>query len=205
MAIHEGFVSLESVCRKIVLGMNYATYDNFTGGPVPGYKSHKAYLAEAPAMALVNVQEKALLAGYSLKIFDSYRPVKAVEYFQEWAKLPETNPLLKARFYPKFTRLDLFQQGFIAKQSSHSRGCAVDLTLVDLSTGFEVDMGTEFDFFDELSHTDAPAISQEQKNNRMMLRDLMESEGFRNFFQEWWHFSFRPEPFPGQSFNFDIE
>lgn len=205
MSIHPGFVSLEDVCRKLVLGMNYATSDNFTGGVVPGYKAMKAYLAEGPAMRLVQVQEKALLAGYSLKIFDSYRPVKAVQYFQEWAKLPENNPMIKARFYPKYSRLDLFQQGFIAKQSSHSRGCAVDLTLVDLNTGLEIDMGTEFDYFDELSYTDAPGISEEQRNNRMLLKDLMESEGFRNFYQEWWHFSFRPEPFPGQSFDFDIE
>ena len=202
---HPDFVSLSEVCRELIVQMDYSTPDNFTGGVVPGYKTQKAFLAKDPAMALSRVQEKALAQGYSLKIFDAYRPVKAVEYFQHWAQLPETNPDFKKRFYPKFNRLDLFEKGFIAKQSSHSRGCATDLTLVDLKTSRELDMGSEFDYFDELSHTDHPSITELQRENRQLLKGLMESEGFRNFYQEWWHYSFRPEPFPGVYFNFDVE
>jgi D-alanyl-D-alanine dipeptidase len=202
---HPDFISLEDVCRDLIVQMDYSTPDNFTGGVVPGYKAKKAFLAKEPAMALAKVQEKTLAQGYSLKIFDAFRPVKAVQYFQDWAKLPETNPDFKKRFYPNFNRLELFEQGFIAKQSSHSRGCATDLTLVDLKTGKELDMGSEFDYFHELSHTDSPLINDIQRTNRVLLKELMESEGFRNFYQEWWHFSFRPEPFPGVYFDFDVE
>lgn len=201
---HTEFVSLEEVCKKLIVRLDYSTELNFTGQIVPGYHVKKALLAITPAMALARVQEKALVQGFSLKIFDSYRPVKAVKFFQDWAKLPENNPYLKSKYYPKYQRLDLFELGFITKQSSHSRGCAVDLTLVDIETLLDLDMGSEFDYFDEVSHTESGLISPLQLENRMKLKDLMESEGFRNFYQEWWHFSYRPEPFPDQSFDFDI-
>jgi D-alanyl-D-alanine dipeptidase len=201
---HPEFVSLEEVCKKLIIRLDYSTELNFTGQIVPGYHVKKALLAKTPAIALARVQEKALAQGFSLKIFDSYRPVKAVKFFQDWAKLPENNPYLKSKYYPKYQRLDLFELGFIAKQSSHSRGCAVDLTLVDIETLLDLDMGSEFDYFDEVSHTESGLISPLQLENRMRLKHLMESEGFRNFYQEWWHFSYRPEPFPDQSFDFDI-
>lgn len=204
MTIHPGFISLSDVCRNIIIEASYATTNNFTGKVVPGYNARKAYMGKAPAEALARVQEKALARNLSLKVFDGYRPVKAVKSFQNWAQRPEDNLELKNRFYPKFNRLDLFEQGFIAKQSSHSRGCATDLTLVDLNTGLELDMGSEFDYFDETSHTESKLISADQMKNRMLLKELMESEGFRNFYQEWWHFSFRPEPFPDQFFDFDV-
>lgn len=202
---HPDFVSLDEACPGIIIQVDYSTKNNFTGGIVPGYKATKALLVKSTAEALARVQKKALEQNLSLKIFDAYRPVKAVSFFQEWAKLSETNPEIKARFYPTFSRQDLFEQEFIAKQSSHSRGSAVDLTLVNLKTGRELDMGSIFDFFHEISHTDSPLITAEQRKNRTLLKSLMEGEGFRNFFQEWWHFSLRPEPFPNQSFDFDIE
>lgn len=203
--MHSDFVSLEEVCPEIIIQVDYSTIHNFTGEIVPGYKATKALMARSSAEALGRVQVKALSQELSLKIFDAYRPVKAVSFFQEWAQRPETNPEIKARYYPTFSRLDLFEKEFIAKQSSHSRGSAVDLTLVDLKTGQELDMGSIFDFFHETSHTDSPLITEEQRGNRMLLKTLMGGEGFRNFFQEWWHFSIRPEPFPNQSFDFDIE
>lgn len=204
-SIHPDFVSLTDICPEIQIEASYATSNNFTGSIVNGYKARKAYMAKVPAAKLCDIQIKALKQGYSLKIFDGYRPVKAVEFFQSWAKLPETNMSIKERFYPKFTRLELFEAGYIAKQSSHSRGSAVDLTLVDLSTGKDLDMGSEFDYFDDLSNTDSPLVSAEQRANRMMLKKLMEDNGFKNFSQEWWHFSFKPEPFPERSFDFDVE
>lgn len=199
------FVSLAVVCPDIIIQCDYSTTKNFTGEVVRGYKKTAAYMAKSPAEALREVQKSALAKGWNLKIFDSFRPVKAVAFFQEWAKRPETNPEIKAHYYPQFSRMDLFEQGFIAKQSSHSRGGAVDLTLVDAKTGKELDMGTHFDFFDERSNTESSRITDEQKKNRMALKELMESKGFKNFSQEWWHYSFRPEPYPDRSFDFDVE
>lgn len=203
--VHPDFISLLDVCPGIKIQADYSTIQNFTGQVVPGYKAQKAYMARSSAEALAVVQRVALERGLSLKVFDAYRPVKAVAFFQEWAKLPETRPEVKVIYYPKFTRMDLFEQGFIAKQSSHSRGSAVDLTLFDLKSGLDLDMGSGFDYFDVISHTDSPLITEEQRTNRILLKDLMELGGFRNFFQEWWHFSRRPEPFPDTAFDFDVE
>jgi D-alanyl-D-alanine dipeptidase len=200
-----GFVSLGELCPGIKINANYSTLENFTGTIVRGYKSHKAYLAKVPAEALCKVHNQAKAQGFGIKIFDAYRPVKAVEYFQEWAKIPENNNELKQVYYPSYTRLELFEKGFIAKRSSHSRGSAVDLTLYDLKSGKDLDMGTKFDYFDESSQTESPFITQKQQINRNLLKDLMESNGFKNFSQEWWHYSFRLEPFPGQYFDFDVE
>lgn len=203
--IPSSFLSLNDICPSMRIQMNYATSDNFTGEVVDGYKAKKAFLAKAPAEALCLVQSEAQKLGLTLKIFDSYRPVKAVQFFQAWAKKEETNPSIKQLYYPRFTRLELFEQGYIAKQSSHSRGSAVDLTLADAKTGQSLDMGSAFDYFDDLSHTDSPKITADQKKNRQLLRQLMEGKGFKNFSQEWWHFSFRPEPFPDQYFDFNVE
>jgi len=204
-SIPSGFVSLNELCPSMIIGMSYSTPDNFTGEVVAGYKAKTAYLAKIPAEALCLVQGEAMKKGFVLKIFDSYRPVKAVSFFQSWAKKSETNPKIKELYYPKFTRLELFEQGYIAKQSSHSRGSAVDLTLVNLKTQHALDMGSAFDYFDDLSNTDSPKVTAEQKKNRMILKELMEGRGFKNFSQEWWHYSYRPEPYPEQYFDFDVE
>lgn len=200
-----GFVSLGEICPELKIHMSYATPENFTGEVVEGYKARKAYLAKEPAQALCVVQAEAKKLGYSLKIYDSYRPVKAVSFFQTWARKPETNPQIKELYYPGHTRLELFEAGYIAKQSSHSRGSAVDLTLIDVKTGQNLDMGSAFDYFDDLSHTDSPKATAAQKKNRVILKELMESRGFKNFSQEWWHYSFKPEPYPDQYFDFDVE
>lgn len=203
--IHPEFRNLADICSDIKIHANYSTSENFTGSVVAGYKAQKAFMAKAPAAALCEVQKAAKSMGLSLKIFDGYRPVKAVQFFQDWAKKPETNPSIKELYYPGYTRLQLFEAGFIAKQSSHSRGAAVDLTLYNLETGKDLDMGSGFDYFDEISYTDSRKITEGQRANRMLLKDLMESRGFKNFSQEWWHFSFKPEPFPERSFDFDVE
>lgn len=203
--IHPGFVTLKEVCPNLNIYASYARLSNFTGEKVPGYKNISALMAKIPAEALCRIQKDAEEKGYGLKIFDSYRPLKAVAFFQEWAQRSESNPHLKEMYYPDFTRMELFENGYIAKQSSHSRGSAVDLTLVDLKTNEDLDMGTHFDFFGELSHTDSPKISSVQKNNRKILKDLMENRGFKNFSQEWWHYSFKPEPYPNEAFDFDVE
>lgn len=204
-AIPRGFVSLEEACPRIKVQASYSSHDNFTGEVVAGYKAKKSFLAAAPARALCQVHKRALEKGLALKVFDGYRPVKAVNFFMEWAKRPETNPHIKELYYPKFTRLELFEAGYIARQSSHSRGSAVDLTLTSIETGKDLDMGSGFDYFDDISHTDSEKVTDEQRANRLLLKELMEAEGFRNYSKEWWHYSFRPEPYPNRSFDFDIE
>lgn len=199
------FVDLSTMCSGIKIQLNYATRSNFTGDIVPGYKAKKAYFARGPAERLCLVQQDALKEGLTLKVFDSYRPAKAVASFLHWATLPETNPELKAMYHPKYTRQEILDLGFIAKQSSHSKGSAIDLTLERLSDGVELDMGTPFDYFDSLSHTDSKEVTRAQRRNRLKLKSLMERHGFRNFSKEWWHYSFRPEPYPDQYFDFDVE
>lgn len=203
--IHPGFVSISEICPSLKIQASYSSGNNFTGGKLPGYKSKKAFMAKIPARALCEVNSLARSKGLGLKIFDAYRPVKAVNYFWNWAQMPEDNPELKILYYPSFTRNELFEKGFIAKKSSHSRGSAVDLTLFDLKSGMDLDMGTGFDYFDEKSHTESPLITENQLSNRRLLRELMGSKNFKNFSQEWWHFSYRPEPYPNQYFDFDIE
>ena len=203
--IHPGFISLEEVCPGIKIQASYSSSDNFTGEVVAGYKAKKSYLARESALALCEVQKSALEKGLGLKVFDGYRPVKAVQFFMTWAKKPETNPQLKELYYPKFSRMELFEAGYIAKQSSHSRGSAVDLTLYNPVTGKDLDMGSGFDYFDDISNTESPKVTEAQMANRMLLKNLMESQGFKNYSQEWWHYSFRPEPYPNRSFDFDIE
>ena len=203
--IPQGFSLINDVCPSIVIQMDYSSDENFTGNIVRGYKAKKAYMVEVAVEALCKVQKDALEKGYTLKIFDAYRPKKAVTSFGEWAKLPENRPDIKKLYYPTFTRLQLFENGYIASQSSHSKGSAIDLTLVDTTTGKELDMGSRFDYFDVISHTASNKINPEQKKNRMLLKDLMESYGFKNFSQEWWHYSYKPEPYPDTYFDFDVE
>lgn len=205
MAYPTNFVSLSEHCPGILIEASYSTEHNFTGEIVEGYRARKALLAKQAADSLCKVQREALSQGLTLKVFDAYRPVKAVTFFQTWAQKPETNPKIKETFYPKFSRLELFENGYIAKQSSHSRGAAIDLTLALVKTGKELDMGTAFDYFDSRSNTASPLITEDQRKNRQLLQRLMEAEGFKNYAQEWWHFSLAKEPFPGQYFDFDVE
>ncbi len=200
----EGFVSLSQYCPSLVISADYATTENFTGEVVDGYRRVEAIYSKKGADALCRVQAEAQKLGLGLKIFDAYRPVKAVKFFGEWAKRPGDVPAIKERYYPHHTKLELFELGYIARQSSHSRGSAVDLTLVD-AKGVELDMGTVFDFFHEKSHTANPTITSQQKKNRETLLKLMTAQGFKNFHQEWWHFSLVDEAFPGRYFDFDVE
>jgi D-alanyl-D-alanine dipeptidase len=202
---HTGFVSIGELCPEVKVHMNYATTGNFTGEVVAGYKAKKAFMASGPAEALCAVIADAKKMGLGIKIFDCYRPAKAVAFFQNWAKKPETNPDLKRMYYPDYTREQLFVLGYIASKSSHSKGSAIDLTLFDLETGRDLDMGTAFDFFGELSNTDNIGVTAGQRKNRYLLKGLMEGRGFKNFSQEWWHYSFKPEPYPNTYFDFDVE
>ena len=202
--IPEGFVRLSEFCPSIQLGANYATSENFTGEVVNGYRRVEVLFSKKGAEALCRVEAEAKKLGLSLKVFDAYRPLKAVQFFLDWGARPGDVPELKERYYPHYTKAQLFELGYIARQSSHSRGSAVDLTLVD-DLGKELDMGTVFDFFHERSHTEAREITPEQRKNRRLLLGLMKAQGFKNYDKEWWHYSLVQEAFPGQSFDFDVE
>jgi len=203
--MEKGFLDIGQACPSIIINADYATKMNFTGTIVDGYKRVTAITSVEAVEALCKVQKEAEAKNLTIKIFDGYRPAKAVAFFLDWGKKPESNLEVKNLFYPKHTKEELFSLGYIATRSSHSRGSALDLTLVDKKTGKDLDMGTRFDYFDDLSHTDSPRITMEQRENRALLKGLMEKHGFKNFVKEWWHYSLVKEPYPDQIFDFDVE
>lgn len=192
----KGFVYLAAVCPSISQDIKYATADNFTGHIVPGYNKALAIITEEAAKRLALVQEQVVKDGFSLEVLDAYRPVTAVKAFKTWSLQPE-NGATQERFYPNLEKTDLFN-GYISDKSRHSRGSAVDLTLVDLKTGQKVDMGTPFDFLDETSHTEYPGTDSEILERRLYLKAAMEAHGFENYRREWWHYQLPDdiEPFP---------
>lgn len=196
-----GFVYLQD--PRMVFSMDYATPHNFMGRIVKDYHSKVCILTEAAASALIKVQDilSQRYPNHGLKIFDAYRPVNAVNDFKDWSK-DFTDIKMKQEFYPSITKLQLFEIGYIAEHSSHSRGSTVDLTII--KDGQELDMGTRFDFFGELSHTENPSISTQAQANRSMLKNLMHSQGFINLHLEWWHYTLENEPFPDTYFNFPV-
>jgi len=203
-SIPPNFVYVEDLIPDIVLEMRYTDENNFLGVAVQGYKSPVAILSRPAALALVKVQQELKENGYCLKIFDAYRPQRAVDHFISWARNPE-DTLQKADFYPEVDKKDLFSLGYISTRSGHSRGSTVDLTMVDYATGEEVDMGGSYDLFGEVSHHAFSQITQEQKNNRNLLKRVMMKHGFQPYSQEWWHYTYQPEPFPNTYFDFVVE
>ena len=198
-----GFVVLADHVPGIVQEIRYHSTYNFVGDRIDGYEEPIALLTIEAARALKTVANKAAVMGYRLKIFDAYRPAAAVRHFVLWG-IEDLDQRMKPFFYPDLEKEELFSQGYIAKQSSHSRGSTVDLTLLDMRTGREADMGTPFDWFSELSHPDSAAVTDEQRANRMMLRDLMTRNGFEPISCEWWHFTLRDEPYPDTYFEFPV-
>ncbi len=196
--IPNDFCSLENIPFDI----RYATHNNFMGRPIAGYAANKCIVSNAVADVLLLAQEKALTAGYSLIVFEAYRPLKAVEDIVQWSLNADTQN--KERFYPDIDKDTLFDQGYIALRSTHTRGAAIDVTLINPITKEELGMGTEFDFFGSTSHTASEDISTSSKNNRRLLLSIMESSGFVNYDKEWWHFTLKDEPFPNTYFDFDI-
>jgi len=200
----QGFSYLHEVIPDIVLEVRYAGTNNFLGTPVDGYKTEKVILSTPAAMALNKVQYELKALGYCLKVFDGYRPQRAVNHFISWARLSH-DTIQKHQFYPDVDKKDLFNLGYISSRSGHSRGSTIDLTMVDFNTGKEVDMGGPYDFFGELSHHSYSKISETQKNNRALLKRVMMKHGFAPYAQEWWHYTFQPEPFPDTYFDFVVE
>ena len=197
------FVLLSEAVPDAILEIRYYSTYNFVGDRIDGYEEPVALLTKEAAMALKEVSDNLISKGYRLKIYDAYRPQKAVANFVEWAK--DTGDIrMKEYFYPELDKSVLFQQGYIAEYSGHSRGSTVDLTLFDMRTEKEVDMGGTFDYFGELSHPDYRQITDDQYNNRMILRDAMVGGGFKPLDTEWWHFTLVNEPFPDTYFTFPV-
>ena len=226
--IPDGFVYLSDISPSIIQEMRYATPHNFIGKAIPGYTKAKCILTTEAAKALASVQEELIQYSMSLKVYDCYRPQEAVDAFVNWAKDLNDNKM-KAEFYPNVEKSNLFRDGYIAEKSGHSRGSTADLTIVRLPAAPQseyhpanklkacylpasqrfldnsLDFGTGFDCFDLLAHTANPEITSEQKQNRLMLKSLMEKNGFKNLKEEWWHFTLKDEPFPNTYFNFKIQ
>ena len=196
-----GFVLLADFVPQIVQEIRYYSTYNFIGDRIDGYEEPCALLTIEAARALKSVSNELFVQGYRLKVFDAYRPAGAVKHFVLWG-IEDQDIRMKPYFYPDLEKQELFAQGYIAKQSSHSRGSAVDLTLLDMKTGKEVDMGSPFDLFSEVSHPDYRGITAEQYDNRMRLQRAMVRNGFQPLGCEWWHFSLKNEPYPDTYFAF---
>ena len=198
-----GFVVLAEYIPSIVQEIRYYSTYNFIGDRIDGYEEPCALLTMEAARALKAVSGEVNVMGYRLKVFDAYRPATAVRHFVLWG-IEDTDIRMKPYFYPNEIKQDLFAKGYIAKKSSHSRGSAVDLTLLDMKTGKELDMGSPFDYFGEESHPDYKGITEQQYGNRMLLRDVMIRHGFEPIDCEWWHFSLKNEPYPDVYFDFPV-
>lgn len=221
------FVALRDVDPSIIQEMRYPTWHDFEGHPVAGYRQPMCILTRDTALALRRAQRSFLRRGYSLKVYDCYRPQRAVDQFVRWAKdLDDTK--MKAEFYPRVAKNRLFADGYIAAKSGHSRGSTMDLTLVKLPArptrpyhrgqklfpcyapkrvrfpDNSIDMGTGFDCFDTLAHTLDPRIKGKQRANRLLLKRGMEAAGFTNLPEEWWHYTLTKETFPKTYFDFPV-
>jgi D-alanyl-D-alanine dipeptidase len=200
----KGFVYVDNVIPDLEIELRYFTSTNFVGRPIDGYNSNTLILTKAAAEALKQVHEALQEQNMCLKVYDGYRPQRAVNHFIKWAKdLNDT--INKSIFYPNVEKHHLFKEQYIASRSGHSRGSTVDLTIIDANTGNVLDMGSVYDFFGEESWINYGNLTDYQKKNRQLLQTYMLKFGFRNYPKEWWHFTLRKEPFPDRYFDFPIE
>lgn len=200
----EAFVSVAEAIPDAILEIRYYSTYNFVGDRIQGYEAPVALLTREAAEALREVSDELVQQGYRLKLYDAYRPQQAVDHFKAWAE-EVTDQRMKPFFYPEVEKAELFERGYVAAKSGHSRGSTVDLTLFDMKRGKEVDMGGTFDYFGEHSHADYTGdLTEEQKANRALLRDAMLAHGFRGISTEWWHFTLKDEPYPETYFDFPV-
>ena len=198
-----GFVLLSDYVPGAVQEIRYHSTYNFVGDRIDGYEEPIALITVEAARALKAVSNEMNVQGYRLKIFDAYRPACAVRHFVLWG-IEDTDIRMKPYFYPELQKQELFSKGYVASKSSHSRGSTVDLTLLDMATGKELDMGSPFDLFSEVSHPDCRTITDEQYANRMILRNSMLRNGFEPIDCEWWHFTLKNEPYSDTYFEFPV-
>ena len=199
----EFFVSLEEAVPDAILEIRYFGTYNFVGKRIDGYLAPTALLTREAAESLKAVSDEAMQMGYRLKIYDAYRPQCAVDHFVRWAA-DVADTTMRRYFYPDVDKSLLFEQDYIMEKSGHTRGSTVDLTLFDMATEKEVDMGGTFDWFGNESHPDYRGVTETQFANRMILRELMLRHGFKPLESEWWHFTLEKEPFPDTYFTFPV-
>lgn len=206
-SLPEGFVYVEETIPNVKVELRYCSDNNFLGRRVEGYVAPTCILTKEATEALKKVQADLNRFGLGLKIYDAYRPQRAVDDFVRWGKdLNDTK--MKRDFYPNVRKEDLFKEGYIAEKSGHSRGSTVDLTITSMdgqTSGPDFDMGSCFDFFGPESWPDCPSMSPSQRGNRLLLRSLMERHGFEPYSKEWWHFTLKNEPFPNSYFDFPVQ
>jgi len=200
----QDFVYVHEVIPDVVYDIRYFSTENFMGVRIEGYKKPVALLSRDAAKALGLVQFELAKQGYGLKIFDAYRPQKAVNHFIRWAKVLD-DTLTKRTYYPDLDKSVLFELGYIAERSGHTRGSTLDLTIVYTDNKKEVDMGSPWDFFGDISHHGTKKISNKQTANRNILLKAMEKYGFKKYDNEWWHFTLKNEPYPDTYFNIDVQ
>lgn len=203
MSPHPAFVDASSVVPGLVVELRYLGANNFVGARIDGYEKPVCYLTRPAAEALANVQRDLVAKGLGLKVFDCYRPARAVAHFVRWARAID-DVKMKSRFYPGEDKRQLFSRGYLASRSGHSRGSTVDLTVVTLADKAELDMGTPFDFFSARSWPGDRSVSVDAQRNRRTLSDAMRKRGFLPHSKEWWHFTLRREPFPDTYFDFAV-
>ena len=211
-----GVVNLSDVVRDAIIEARYFATYNFVGARVDGYLEPVVLYTREAAAALKEVSDDVKARGYRLKVYDAYRPQCAVDHFVRWGK-DLADSLMKPYFYPEVNKSLLFERGYIAEKSGHTRGSAIDLTLFDMATGKELDMGGVHDWFGIESHPDyggnpdtgeytgGVQITEEQFRNRMILREAMLRHGFQPYDCEWWHFSLKDEPYPDTYFTFPVK
>lgn len=198
-----GFVLLADAVPDVIQEIRYYTTYNFVGERIDGYEQPVALITREAGAALAQASDLVKAQGYRLKVFDAYRPQKAVDHFVRWSK-DSSDVRMKEYFYPELDKSVLFEQEYIMEKSGHTRGSTVDLTLFDMKTEREADAGGTFDYFGELSHPDYRDITEEQYAVRMTLRDAMVAAGFRPLDSEWWHFTLEDEPYPDTYFTFPV-
>ena len=198
-----GFVLISDYVPGVIQEIRYHSTYNFVGERIDGYEEPVALITIEAARALKSVANEMNVQGYRLKIFDAYRPLCAVKHFVLWG-IEDQDIRMKPYFYPDLQKQELFSGGYIASRSSHTRGSTVDLTLLDMATGKELDMGGPFDLFSGISHPDSRQVTDEQYANRMILQNVMIRNGFEPIDCEWWHFTLQDEPYPDTYFEFPV-
>ena len=198
-----GFVLISDYVPGVIQEIRYHSTYNFVGERIDGYEEPVALITIEAARALKSVANEMNVQGYRLKVFDAYRPLCAVKHFVLWG-IEDQDIRMKPYFYPDLQKQELFSGGYIASRSSHTRGSTVDLTLLDMATGKELDMGSPFDLFSEISHPDSRQVTDEQYANRMILQSVMVRNGFEPIDCEWWHFTLQDEPYPDTYFEFPV-
>lgn len=197
------FVFVDELVPGIRWDAKYATWDNFTGRPVEGYAVNRIVGTRALCAALARARDHAGTLGFGLLLWDGYRPQRAVDDFVRWSRRPEDGRT-KPRHYPNISRTDMFERGYVAARSGHSRGSTIDVTLFHLDGGELAAMGGDHDLMDPISHHTAEAVTPVEAGNRRCLAYIMDASGFDSYEREWWHYTLRDEPHPDTYFDFPV-